>query len=131
MNAPLGTHDKDRVASALIRPDTRRLSQKIFDGLANGKSIAMTFAAMAAAVMFFPGLWFPALFIVLVVMASPWQKAKRETLAMRMPSVDGGIDYGDPIPGTTRSKFFKSAGSSTSAQISWMAASFGSINVMR
>lgn len=110
MNAPLGTHDKDRVASALIRPDTRRLSQKIFDGLANGKSIAMTFAAMAAAVMFFPGLWFPAIFIVFVVMASPWQKAKRETLAMRMPSVDGGIDYGDPIPGTKRSKFFKSAG---------------------
>lgn len=106
----IGPNDKDRIAASIIRPDTRRASQKFGDAMSDPLRLGFMFFGMAAATLLFPWLCVLALVGWAFLMLAFWRRSGREALPMRMPSIDGETDYGDPIPGSGRAKYFKASG---------------------
>ena len=100
----------DRINPSISRPDTRRPAQKFFEAIADPRRLAAAYAAMAVALLFYPGLWLPCSVLGLIFYLTSWSKAKRERLPMRLPFTAHGVDYSDPIPGSDRKKFFKAQG---------------------
>ena len=106
-NAP---NDREKIDVALMRPDTRRPAKKIKDFLSDGRHLGMFFLVSAGIVFILPDLTLPMFLVCGVAMLTVWRKVSREALPMRMPSFDGGTDYGDPMPGSGRTKYFKASG---------------------
>ncbi|NNM65738.1 MAG: hypothetical protein HKL99_14240 [Burkholderiales bacterium] len=110
VNQAIGPQDRDRVSTTIIRPDTRRLGQKIGDVMADPRHLGVTFIVFAVATIAIPWLWLFTALVGAAFIAFYWGRSGREALPMRMPSTDGETDYGDPMPGSGRGKYFKAAG---------------------
>lgn len=85
--------------SQLLR-DTRTLSQKFFDFLANSAYVAIALFTMAAAGFIMPGV--ADLFLVIGLVAFVYTRTRKQMLPFRMPLGSDMPDYNDLKPGSNK-----------------------------
>lgn len=101
---------QNAVDHRFVRRDYRGIGKKFGDALKRGRFLSFFLMFLMLVMLIFPSAT-PLIFLIgLVSYLNSIRGLRRGVAPMRLPAEANTVDYGDPIPGTSRNQFFKAQG---------------------